>query len=445
MLVLAASLALLPSPAVLNRPIALGRRGDRVSSRFSPAYDTTVRYAAADWAKNVRTLPQSLILKRISSPLLFNVLITSVVCALHTNLRALPPLLPLPHTLLGSALGLLLVFRTNAAYDRFWEARKQWGIVTSECRSLASLACTFMTPQQALPLLSLTAAFPVVMKNYLRGGSSKSQERDVRRLKALLAPQEFGALSAVINQPQFIIARLQQLSQASKIAGVSEKEREMLLKSSNVLGSCVSTCERIYNTPIPLACALPPLEHRTELHWWGGDRRRTPLPRPLRSPMCPACCAAVDSRHTSRFLVLYVSTLPLVLVGSLRWITLPVMATVCWALFGILEIGNLVEEPFGAITDAAATPLLPLTEVCRTIRRDVRAVAQYAQLGREYMVPTIQVRPEAVAVPESFRQLRRLVGFNASKNGTNGTHANATGAVNGTKVFIGEASIKAKV
>tara|TARA_B110001452_G_scaffold87505_1_gene71516 strand:- start:731 stop:1201 length:471 start_codon:yes stop_codon:yes gene_type:complete len=155
------------------------------------------------------------------------------------------------------------------------------------------------------------------------------------------------------------------------------------------------------------------------------------------------CCAAADSRHTSRFLVLYVSTLPLVLVESLRWITLPVMATVCWALFGILEIGNLVEEPFGAITDSAATPLLPLTEVCRTIRRDVRAVAQYAQLGREYMVPTIQVRPDAVAVPESFRQLRRLVGFNASAK--NGTHLNATSARNGTKVFIGESSIKALV
>ena len=69
--------------------------------------------------------------------------------------------------------------------------------------------------------------------------------------------------------------------------------------------------------------------------------------------------------------------------------------------------------------------------------------AQYAQLGREYMVPTIQVRPDAVAVPESFRQLRRLIGFNASAK--NGTHLNATGARNGTKVFIGESSIKALV
>ena len=37
--------------------------------------------------------------------------------------RVWPTVIPLPHTLLSSALGLLLVFRTNAAYDRFWEAR----------------------------------------------------------------------------------------------------------------------------------------------------------------------------------------------------------------------------------------------------------------------------------------------------------------------------------
>ena len=62
----------------------------------------------------------------------------------------------------------------------------------------------------------------------------------------------------------------------------------MLLKSTVSLGECISTCERIYNTPIPLAY----------------------------------------SRHTSRFLVLYVSTLPLALVHTFGWATLPVMAVV---------------------------------------------------------------------------------------------------------------------
>ena len=64
-----------------------------------------------------------------------------------------------------------------------------------------------------MPLLDLVSAFPVVMKNYLRGGSKTSQERDARRLRALLAREEVEALCAVINRPQFVLARLRQLAQ----------------------------------------------------------------------------------------------------------------------------------------------------------------------------------------------------------------------------------------
>jgi hypothetical protein len=158
MLVLAfAIFALSPAPLLPARrsPLAPRRAACRCAQSmkgFSPAYDTTVRYAAVDWARNLRTLPGSLILRRIKSPLLFNIAITFCICLLHASVKATgrvwPTVIPLPHTLLSSALGLLLVFRTNAAYDRFWEARKQWGIVTTECRALASLACTYMTPQQ---------------------------------------------------------------------------------------------------------------------------------------------------------------------------------------------------------------------------------------------------------------------------------------------------------
>jgi len=167
-----------------------------------------------------------------------------------------------------------------------------------------------------------------------------------------------------------------------------------------VLGDCVSTCERIYNTPIPLAY----------------------------------------SRHTSRFLVIYVSTLPLVLVGALRWVTLPVMLTVCWALFGILEIGNLVEEPFTAVVSSTSVlmHLLPLTEVCRTIRRDVRSIAQYSAIGKNYSVPTIQQFPSKTGMPDNFKTLRELAtnSSNATKRRTERTAQSAGSKVNGSKLSV---------
>jgi ion channel-forming bestrophin family protein len=59
---------------------------------------------------------------------------SSVVVLAHSVLRgklgpsfSSPPLSTTPHAFLSTALGLVLVFRTNAAYDRFWEGRKIWG------------------------------------------------------------------------------------------------------------------------------------------------------------------------------------------------------------------------------------------------------------------------------------------------------------------------------
>ena len=93
------------------------------------------------------------------------------------------------------------------------------------------------------------------------------------------------------------------------------------------------------------------------------------------------------------------------------WATLLVMAVISWALFGILEIGHLIEEPFTASIgfDEKKLYVLPLTEVCRTIRRDVRAISFYARRGREFNVPTILRKPSASAVPpDSFSQIRQM-------------------------------------
>ena len=151
-----------------SRQLALQRgwRCSRVRCDFSPAYDTTIRYAAADWARNLRTLPGSLILRRIRSPLVSNVVVTLIICALQ-HYVGLPALVPLPHTLLGSALGLLLVFRTNTAYNRFWEGRKIWEKVASISRDLSRMARLYegdLGTEKLKRSLGLVAAFPYLLR-----------------------------------------------------------------------------------------------------------------------------------------------------------------------------------------------------------------------------------------------------------------------------------------
>lgn len=41
------------------------------------------------------------------------------------------------HSLVGFVLSMLLVFRTNTAYERWWEGRRVWGNIVNNSRNLA--------------------------------------------------------------------------------------------------------------------------------------------------------------------------------------------------------------------------------------------------------------------------------------------------------------------
>ena len=73
----------------------------------------------------------------------------------------------MPFTLSSPALGLLLVFRTNRAYDRFWEGRKLWGKLTNMTRELARLGHTFLRGLDREHYLALVSSFPAFLKPVL--------------------------------------------------------------------------------------------------------------------------------------------------------------------------------------------------------------------------------------------------------------------------------------
>ena len=94
------------------------------------------RYASNDWLTNFLSMPRSHVLERIGSHLWGQIAIcTAVVFLDKAGFHFAPS--SLPHQLLGGVLALLLAFRTNMAYSRFWLAREKWGISSSSCRDLA--------------------------------------------------------------------------------------------------------------------------------------------------------------------------------------------------------------------------------------------------------------------------------------------------------------------
>ena len=224
-------------------------------------------------------------------------------------------------------LGLLLVFRTNTAYERFWEGRKAWGTIVNNIRNLARLIWVAIIEIDPIhryekeEILKLLVAFAVATKLHLR-----SQPVD-DRLAELVSPLQFTKLQGINNPHLEIVFLISDYLQAkyeqSQISSYQMNELQGIL---NGLVDMLGACERILRTPIPLAYVI----------------------------------------HLKQLLLIYCLLLPFQVVDELNWWTAPVVALVSFTLFGIEAIGVEIENPFG--TDPND---LPLDTICNTIKRNI--------------------------------------------------------------------------
>lgn len=259
----------------------------------------------------------------------------SVVCAtlvvllssLDNNLLKAISIPLTPHTLLGTVLGLLLVFRTNSSYDRFWEGRKQWGSIVNETRNLARQSSVWLAadPRLVQEVIDWVIIFPYSVVQRLRGDAELKphsrilSEADEQKVKSSL-------------HPPLAIARLitAKIKQAKEKGLIDSLQLAAMDQNVQQLIDYCGACERIRWTPIPFAYAV----------------------------------------HLRRVLILYCMTLPLALAKDFGWSTIPVTLLVSYALFGIEEIGVEIEDPFGYSPND-----LPIENFCKgieTILADVR-------------------------------------------------------------------------
>lgn len=351
-----------------------------IRKKYNPFIPQAARYRSVDWLASLRGIPRSSLLRRISGPLLWTTLNAWFTYLIFLQLTLLG--LPLPgigvtvHSLLGSALGLLLVFRTNTAYSRFWEGRKIWEQILGLGRELTRNAVVFrrqMGLGPAARTIRYVQAFPFCMIEHLRGKANKASRAKLEVL--MQQDSEFMSsedqetlprnsnLSISSNRPLYIVNNL-----AHTIAAIpneegpqalfTNRERVWLLGMVTKLSSSISACERLVQTPVPLSYV----------------------------------------RHTSRFLSLFMLTLPWALVEHLGLLTVPAVCLTAWALFGILEIGLVIEDPFQGV--------LKLEVVANTLERDVLETVRFLgadDLLRLLSTPTSsnQEKAQATQKPES--------------------------------------------
>jgi ion channel-forming bestrophin family protein len=285
-----------------------------------------IEYDAHKWTDHFFDIKGSMV-REIARPVLLVVGWSVAVVAFHEKVRpvAVPSTV---HALVGVALGLLLVIRTNASYDRFWEGRKMWGGYVNESRNLARAAAAFLRdrPELLEPLIKWTIAFSYSSMHALRG--SKSLGPMAERLPSNEVEEALRAQ----HVPSAVALRLSHLLMEARSAGhISDFITVTLDSNVQLLVDYLGACERIHKTPLPFAYVV----------------------------------------HLRRALVLYCLTLPFALIEAYGWSTVIVALLVAFVFFGIEEIGVEIEDPFGEDDND-----LPLEQICSNIERNLQAVIE---------------------------------------------------------------------
>jgi putative membrane protein len=229
------------------------------------------------------------------------------------------------HTLMGFVISLLLVFRTNTAYERWWEGRKLWGGLINSIRNMAIKFHHIFNQNdtEKMEIKKLLVSFPFALKNHLRNVASM----DEYELEHLFHIHE---LKKPKHLPLHISNLLyEKIIRQQKIGNINTAETLMLDAEIKQLMEICGACERIKNSPIPFSYSV----------------------------------------FIKKFIFIYVITLPIAYVATLGWYAIPVSVFIYYVLASLELIAEEIENPFG--NDAND---LPLDEISKNIRKSVEMV-----------------------------------------------------------------------
>ena len=228
---------------------------------------------------------------------------------------------------LSVAFGLLLAFRVNRAFDRWWEGRILWGSLVNACRNFAVKAAAVLTSRDASVdrLRQLLIAYPYALKSHLRGGV------DADRLEL-----DAGERIEAQHVPSAIVTRLYSIMNVWKEEGrIHYGEFRMLDRESKLLLDVCGSCERIRDTPIAPS-------YRTIL---------------------------------SHAIVLYMLSLPWGIVNQFGWWTIPLVFVATYFIIGAQSLADHIEHPF--VNDGDG---LQLGRICQSIETSVNEIFDAPQL-----------------------------------------------------------------
>lgn len=227
------------------------------------------------------------------------------------------------HSLLGFVMSILLVFRTNTAYDRWWEGRKQWGTLTNVSRSIAMKMNAFLSPGDLVNRSFFRKAIPLFAETLF---AHLRSDKTTFMLDEQEHP-EFGSFDARKHGPNqvasMIFSRTNRLYKEGVITG------DQLIVINNEIQSFTDVCgacERIKNTPIPMSY----------------------------------------SSFIKKFVFIYVLTLPIGYVFSMGYFVVAAVPFIFYVMASLELIAESIEDPFGYDADD-----LPIDKISENIKKHV--------------------------------------------------------------------------
>lgn len=226
---------------------------------------------------------------------------------------------------LGILLSLLLVFRTNTAYDRYYEGRRVWGVLVSQCRGLA-IELNALLPRDAVAsrryFAALISNFPFALKGSLRGHLKFEQMEATPDIMERLRTAENTA-TTIVAVLQESVEQLRQVEIIRDIHLLTFKPHFLEMMSVN------GTCERIKATPIPFSYTF----------------------------------------FIKAYILTFIGVMPFVLLSTSGYFMVPITMFGAYALLGLEMIGEEIENPFGMDSND-----LPIAQLCNRIRVSVHDV-----------------------------------------------------------------------
>lgn len=286
-----------------------------------------VNYNPKEWVRFILTLNRADTVRKLMPALLgvgvYSFLIVHLIelfdLSEHTHLKNFS----LMHTLLSFVISMLLVFRTNTAYDRWWEGRKLWGTLVNNSRNMALKLDQLLDPARTEDRQFFRAMIPnfaFALKNHLRQQPIEPEFTETSL---------FGIQSLRLNEhvpQQIALAIFGKINDLQRRKILLPEHLVILNPEVQTLMDVCGACERIKNTPIPFSY----------------------------------------SSFIKKFIFMYCITLPLGYVSNLHYLVIPLVMFVFYVLASLEVIAEEIENPFGTDDND-----LPLDTICNGIHKTV--------------------------------------------------------------------------